>query len=177
MREWTTKDSGARQEFETGSVRDTREGKGRYDLIPPFALKRIAGVYERGAVKYGDRNWEKGQPIMRYYDSAIRHLNEWLEGKEDEDHLAQAAWNLLGMLFTEEMLDRGQYPESLDDKPNYNVDESYRLSPAYEALLAAIEAADPNGQLDLITEEPIRPRYYARSFSHADTGDETDARR
>ena len=31
------KDSGKREEFQTGSRRDTREGKGRFDLFPPLA--------------------------------------------------------------------------------------------------------------------------------------------
>lgn len=119
MKTYLTKDSGKREEFGSGSVRDTREGKGRFDLLPPLALYRIAGVYERGATKYGDRNWEKGQPIMRYYDSAMRHMMNWLEGRDDEDHLAQAAWNLLGMLFTEEMIERKLYSHELNDKPDY----------------------------------------------------------
>lgn len=59
------KDSGKRQEFQTGSIRDTREGKGRYDLLPPHAIFRLAKHFENGAKKYGDRNWEKGQPLSR----------------------------------------------------------------------------------------------------------------
>lgn len=35
-------DSGERQEFDTGAVRDIQEGKGRYDLIPPEPLMRLA---------------------------------------------------------------------------------------------------------------------------------------
>ena len=67
------KDSGVRQDFETGSRRDTRDGKGRYDLLPMRAIQRLARHFEGGAKKYGDRNWEKGQPISRYLDSALRH--------------------------------------------------------------------------------------------------------
>ena len=62
----TTLDSGKRRDFPTGSRRDSREGKGRYDLISPIALRRLALVCERGAAKYGDRNWEKGQPMSGY---------------------------------------------------------------------------------------------------------------
>ena len=59
--EWeTVMDSGERQEFSTGSVRDTRKGKGRFDLLPPKAIRRLAVHFESGAIKYGDRNWEKG---------------------------------------------------------------------------------------------------------------------
>jgi hypothetical protein len=113
------KDSGQRQEFETGSRRDTRVGKGRYDLLSPLALRRIARHFESGSVKYGDRNWEKGQPQSRYLDSALRHLFTYLEGKRDEDHLAAAAWNVLCMIHGEEAIARGILPADLNDLPSY----------------------------------------------------------
>lgn len=111
------KDSGARQSFETGSVRDTRDGKGRFDLISPIALKRLAQHYENGSKKYGDRNWEKGQPVSRYLDSAIRHLQTYLLGARDEDHLSAAAWNVFAMIHTIEMCKIGKLPAELDDLP------------------------------------------------------------
>lgn len=107
------KDSGQREEFETGSRRDTRDGKGRYDLISPVFLRRFARHLENGARKYGDRNWERGQPLARYFDSAIRHAYAWLEGQRDEDHLAAAAWNFHCLIHTEYMIEQGKLPESL----------------------------------------------------------------
>jgi hypothetical protein len=117
---YTTKDSGQREEMPTGSVRDSREGKGRFDLITPFALARVAGVYERGAKKYADRNWEKGQSFSRFLDSALRHLNRFQMGWEDEDHLSQAAWNILAIIHFQECVRRGigDYAQ-LDDMPHY----------------------------------------------------------
>lgn len=117
--EYDLKDSGEREKHSSGAVRDIRLGKGRYDLISPIALKRVAGIYERGAVKYEDRNWEKGMAICRYLDSAIRHIFENLEGLRDEDHLGQAAWNLLAAIHTEEMISRGLMPKEFDDRQNY----------------------------------------------------------
>lgn len=116
-KKFVTKDSGERQEFETGSKRDTREGKGRFDLIPPGPLRRLAGVYERGAVKYGDRNWEKGQPLMRFLDSALRHINEVKAGEPEEDHAAHAAWNLFAFMHTLSEIEAGRLPKDLDDRP------------------------------------------------------------
>jgi hypothetical protein len=113
------KDSGKRQEFKTGSKRDTNEGKGRFDLITPLGLMRIAKHYENGSKKYGDRNWELGQNICRYLDSAIRHIYRHIEGDRSEDHLAAGAWNLLAAIHTEEMIERGNLPRDLDDRPNY----------------------------------------------------------
>jgi hypothetical protein len=122
-------DSGKRQEFETGSRRDTREGKGRYDLISPIAMQRLAKHFENGAVKYGDRNWEKGQPISRYLDSAIRHIYKFLEGHRDEDHLAAAMWNIGGAIHTEEAIERGILPDSLNDLVNYLEKKEDRIKP------------------------------------------------
>ncbi len=125
---FVTKDSGAREEMPTGSVRDTREGKGRFDLISPFALRRLAGVYERGAKKYAARNWEKGQPFSRCLDSALRHLNAFAMGWTDEDHASQAAWNILAILHFQET---GR--TDLDDMPHYQSGpnaSSTRFNPA-----------------------------------------------
>lgn len=119
------KDSGKRQEFNTGSVRDTQEGKGRFDLISPISLKRLARHYENGARKYGDRNWEKGQPLSRYIDSALRHINAFKEGNRDEDHVIAAGWNLLALAHTEEMIRRGLLPKELNDLPNYLGEEEH----------------------------------------------------
>jgi hypothetical protein len=109
------KDSGTRQKFKTGAVRDIQCGKGRYDLISPIVLRRLAKHYENGARKYGDRNWEKGIPITRFLDSALRHLNEWREGYREEDHLSAALWNIACIIHTEEMIERGLLPKELAD--------------------------------------------------------------
>lgn len=112
------KDSGAREEFATGSRRDSRAGKGRFDLLlmgMPEALRRLAVLLERGAAKYGERNWEKGQPISRYVDSAVRHLARAATGAVDEDHLVQAAWNCLAAVETLNRVRDGRLPSSLND--------------------------------------------------------------
>ncbi|MEM7311340.1 MAG: dATP/dGTP diphosphohydrolase domain-containing protein [Planctomycetota bacterium] len=113
------KDSGQREEFDTGSVRDTREGKGRFDLISPFALERLAQWYEMGATKYGERNWEKGQPVSRFMDSALRHLNRHMQGHRDEDHLSAALWNVAAIIHIEAVAGRGLLPAELFDLPDY----------------------------------------------------------
>jgi len=109
------KDSGQRQSFQTGAVRDAQSGKGRYDLLPPRAIRRLAEHYENGAVKYGDKNWEKGIPLSRMIDSALRHLFKALEGQTDEDHLTACAWNVLGIVELQERIEEGLLPKELDD--------------------------------------------------------------
>lgn len=119
MSEFELKDSGFRREAETGAQRDRPFGKGRYDLMSPLANKRLADVFEKGAAKYSDRNWEKGMPLSWFFDSARRHMEQYLEGRRDEDHAGQSLWNLHCLIHTEEMINRGLLPGSLDDMPNY----------------------------------------------------------
>lgn len=111
------KDSGERREFSTGSVRDVRGGKGRFDLIPSYSLRRLAKHYENGAIKYGDRNWEKGQPLASYVDSMLRHGQDYLEGDRSEDHMAAVAWNAFAIMFTEEMIRQGKLSKEFANMP------------------------------------------------------------
>lgn len=121
--EYKVKTSGAQDSFSSGAKRDSRAGKGRFDLISPFALKEIAQVYEAGAKEYGDRNWEKGMPLSRVLDSALRHICQVFEGKDDENHIAHAGWNILAFIHIRELIKRGILPESLDDLPNYHMEK------------------------------------------------------
>ena len=95
-------------------MREPSTGKGRFDLITPFGLDRLAKWYELGSIKYADRNWEKGMPFSRYIDSAERHINNFKKGLVDEDHLAAAVWNLLAVIHHQEL---GQM--EFDDLPHY----------------------------------------------------------
>jgi len=103
------KDSGDRTQFSSGAVRDMHTGKGRYDLLPMCVIDRLAKHYEAGALKYSDRNWEKGIPAHSFADSAMRHFCKYMDGWDDEDHLIAAIWNLCGLAWTEvkrpEMMD------------------------------------------------------------------------
>lgn len=115
--EFITKDSGDRQKWTTGSVRDLATGKGRFDLIPTEPLRRLAQLYERGSVKYGDRNWEKGQPLMRYIDSAMRHINCLIAGEPLEDHAAAVVWNMFSFMYTKTKIEASLLPKELNDMP------------------------------------------------------------
>ena len=113
----SVKDSGKEQSFGTGAVRDIQEGKGRFDLLPPYALLRVAKHFENGANRYQERNWEKGIPCSRYLDSAFRHMIKIMMGLEDEDHEGACAWNLLCLMETKMRADLGILPKELNDLP------------------------------------------------------------
>lgn len=109
------KDSGQRREVDTGSRRDVRDGKGRYDLLQWRALGLVARQLEEGAKKYGERNWELGQPLSWYADSCTRHLGKHIAGYRDERHDVAAAWNILCFLDTVVRIEEGLLPRELDD--------------------------------------------------------------
>ena len=113
MKKVNLPDSGKKQEFPTGAHRDSHEGKGRFDLIPPKALAALARHYQKGADKYGSDNWRKGMPINRFLDSAIRHIYNYLSEDRSEDHLSAAAWNILCAYETNVLIDDGVLPVSL----------------------------------------------------------------
>ena len=51
-------DSGERMSYGDGkAIREPSVGKGRYDLISPFAIRRMAFLYVLGARYYADRYW------------------------------------------------------------------------------------------------------------------------
>ncbi|MDE2098128.1 MAG: hypothetical protein KGL39_12815 [Patescibacteria group bacterium] len=103
------KDSGERVTFKTGMMRDTQEGKPRFDLLLPEGipfdqqfLTRCAQHLTNGAKKYSQRNWELArtpEELDRYKASAFRHLVQWLNGEADEDHAAAVFFNLMGAEF------------------------------------------------------------------------------
>jgi hypothetical protein len=119
------KDSGKREFFNTGAVRDTEEGKLRIDLlfkyVPMGALMRITQHYVNGAKKYGNHNWQKGLPASRCISSALRHLYQYFMGDRSEDHLAAVCFNVIAILHWEEtgredMLDTLAPSESLREQ-------------------------------------------------------------
>lgn len=105
--DFQTKDSGQRQEFSTGMVRDIQKGKARFDLIDKGILWRWAELMGRGAEKYGERNWEKASTdieLARFMASAERHLQQLLRGDTDEDHAAAVLFNVAGIEYVREKL-------------------------------------------------------------------------
>ena len=113
----TIKDSGHREHFDTGAVRDIRTGKGRFDLLPWYTIRQLSRHFEAGCQKYGDRNWEKGIPTGKYLDSAFRHLAEFALGHTDEAHLNAAIWNLHCLMDTIRRIECDELPQDLHTLP------------------------------------------------------------
>src|SRR5688572_25287215 len=96
--EFIVKDSGQRQQFPGGMVRDIETDKTDYTFImdgPMF--DRWAEHMTKGAKKYGDRNWMKANgevELARFRRSAIRHMRQWMRGDQDEDHASAVFFNI-----------------------------------------------------------------------------------
>ncbi len=108
--DFVTKDSGERQEFMTGMVRDTSAGKVRYDLVYMPMFKRWAELMTRGAMKYSPNNWKKAateEEKDRFKESAFRHFMTWfLEEDASEDHAAAVFFNISGAEYVKEKLSK-----------------------------------------------------------------------
>lgn len=114
---FVTKDSGKREEYDSGMQRDTQEGKARFDLLfaedVPYTaqfITRVAELLARGAEKYDPRNWEKAQgteELERFKASAMRHMVQWMSGDVDEDHASAVVFNLLGYETTKWKMSNG----------------------------------------------------------------------
>ena len=105
MTKFVTKDSGKRVEYKSGMRRDVQDGKPDFYLCLtpelPFdeqLLTRWAALMERGAAKYGRRNWQLAcseEELERFRSSAFRHFVQWVSGVEDsEDHAAACFFNI-----------------------------------------------------------------------------------
>ena len=128
------KDSGVREDMDTGSRRDTQVGKSRPDLMNPLVMRRVGMHFANGCEKYGERNFELGQLSSRYRASLGRHLLDYDEGLKDEDHLAAVVWNAMCIIMNQEFVERGIYPPEIDDFSNYIDHEGFWKSVGERAM-------------------------------------------
>lgn len=96
----------------------------RYDRISPVFIRRVSIHYQKGGINYGDRNWELGMPALVTWDSATRHMVNWLEHlpEDKEDHMAAFGWNIMCTMHTIEMVGRGVLGREMwDEKQDGNI--------------------------------------------------------
>jgi len=100
---YIVKDSGVRQTYNSGMNRDIQDGKPNYNLIDKDFLRRLADHLTKGAIKYGRGNWRKAESeeeLLRFQDSAFRHMMQWLNNEVDEDHMSAVVFNLMAAEYT-----------------------------------------------------------------------------
>ena len=105
--EFLTLDSGKRLEFKGGMRRDVADDKPDFTLVwYPFLL-RLVKLLMRGLKKYGRDNWKLAsgkEELDRFQQSALRHLYQYLDGQDDEDHMAAVCFNLMGAEYVKSKL-------------------------------------------------------------------------
>jgi len=69
-----------------GSGASSSGRKPRYDLIPTWALQRIAARFQMGAEKYGENNWQKGASDKEFTLDRLNHAIEHLLLVRDQIH-------------------------------------------------------------------------------------------
>ncbi len=100
---FTVLDSGEREEFASGAVRDLQKGKGFWYCLPYHPMKRVVILYENGSYKYDLHNWRLGIPKRVFLNSAMNHLMKCIEHEYDgsfteEDNAAAVVFNMLGYM-------------------------------------------------------------------------------
>lgn len=107
------KDSGRRQEFDSGMVRDVEDGKmGYHKVLDGPMFFRWVQHLTYGALKYpdepdGSANWMKADgetELLRFRRSALRHFHQWWAGQDDEDHAAAVFFNINGAEYVKERM-------------------------------------------------------------------------
>lgn len=129
-KEFITKDSGERLNFQSGMMRDIESDKPRFDLLIALEdsyenclLTRWAAILTRGANKYAERNWEKANSLeefKRFKSSAFRHFMQLMCNQTDEDHFAAVVFNLNGMVYLMNKLNIDVNGNSLKKDPKQN---------------------------------------------------------
>ena len=116
-------ESGEKREFSTGARSQASAGKGTPVLVPGDAIIDVAKLFERGAILYSARNWEKGIPLSEILNSLERHLQQEKMGQTDENHARALAWRAMIYLATKLRIAEGMLPAELDDMPKYTTPE------------------------------------------------------
>lgn len=124
---FVVKDSGKRETFGSGMVRDTTEGKLVWHSVAEGPmLRRWVCRLAGGKLKYPDPspgvgNWTLAtgnEEYQRFRESAFRHFMEWFYGNVDEDHAAAVFFNINGAEYVK---------DKMNQKPSLPLPISHRL--------------------------------------------------
>lgn len=114
--------------------------------------KELALHYESGARVHGVDNWKKGIPVYGserggcFLDSMRRHIDQALQGKDDEPHAISAIWNAFGAVWTLKNLPKS----SSDIKINNRDDRLEIIFPNNKKInidIAKVELSDDKSEI------------------------------
>lgn len=86
----------------------------------PKVVQELAVLYEAGAEKYAERDWEKGRPMEIFINSTLRHFFQYLNKETDENHGIAVVWNLISCIDTIRRMPSLAYtaPTYVEDREN-----------------------------------------------------------
>lgn len=100
------------KEYTPSDITKAEDGKQKPSLagLPPKVLEQVAEVMSFGASKYYFGKWLK-EPTTQYkrVDSALRHINKWLQGVDvdDESGLPHLVHAIVQLTMSQEYANRG----------------------------------------------------------------------
>ena len=91
--------------------------KPTFTLIAWDAIGGVQKVLDFGAKKYAPRNWEKGISYTRVCNATIRHVTDFLDGKDLDDETALSVIDhaMCELMFLSAYIKRGM--TEFDDRP------------------------------------------------------------
>ncbi len=121
--------------------------------LPLEALAAGATALEYGAMKYADRNWEKGLPWQQMIDSLKRHIDDFERGKDYDDGPDGSGLPHICMIMAGAMM--------LSSSVMRSIGEDDRMPPTNDEALSAKECAKwMQHQLERATEfKSLREEY------------------
>jgi hypothetical protein len=90
------------REFETGSRRDSDRGKPRVADLKAYTRLRFGFHMLIGSERYGEGNFELGQPDDSTLKSIHRHLAQFELGDDSEDHLSAILFGIQMLMLNQQ---------------------------------------------------------------------------
>ena len=124
------------------------EGKLRQDLLPAYAIDRVAEVLSKGSIKYSPRNWENGMSWTSVVASLKRHLSAFEQGEDFDNetkllHIAHVATNALFLTqYTKTYPMGDDRPHSYLDQPKIALDIDGVLADFSSACISRLAKED-----------------------------------
>lgn len=87
--------------FESGAKRDGNSEKPFVHNLKGYTRLRFGYHMTKGALKYGDKNWELGMTTESYIESIDRHWAKYLNGDRSEDNLSAIIFGINGIMENE----------------------------------------------------------------------------
>ena len=86
----------------------------RFDLVPARASFAVAEVFAYGAKRYEPWNWLK-IPLADHLNSVLGHINAYMMGDDQDDHLEHAACRMMMALELHMLGEDAIQPQNEDD--------------------------------------------------------------